>query len=263
MKHKPIKFLGVLGVITTASFMGAGEASAIVALDTFDIDQELTDSDGGGSASGPPVNESDEALVNSILGGEREATLTAVSADADLRTGDFTPPGDVFILDNASFGEGTATLLYDGVGSTGLGGFDVTEGGDNSGLLFAINSISEEGELSVTIEDTSNNTSTGTKTFTASDAEVFFDFTSDFTGTPGANFASVFSVKLDVAGDGSSKDVVFDAIGFADPGETIPPAAPVPFEAETSIALALLGSWGAWKYWKKRRTQANDINSLS
>ena len=51
------------------------------------------------------------------------------------------------------------------------------------------------------------------------------------------------------------------AVGFGDPGDTIPQ--PIPFEAETSIALALLGSWGAWKYWRKRRTQANDINSLS
>ncbi|AFZ43072.1 hypothetical protein PCC7418_0857 [Halothece sp. PCC 7418] len=31
----------------------------------------------------------------------------------------------------------------------------------------------------------------------------------------------------------------------------------VPFEAETSIALALLGGWGAWKRWKSRRANAN------
>jgi len=51
---------------------------------------------------------------------------------------------------------------------------------------------------------------------------------------------------------------VIYVIGFApDINSEIPDPSPVPFEAETSIALALLGSWGAWKRWKSRRTAAN------
>ena len=73
MKHKPIEFLGVLGVITTATLMGAGEASAIVALDTFDVDQTFSSID----SSGDSGTVDDSSFPGSILGSERELSYSA------------------------------------------------------------------------------------------------------------------------------------------------------------------------------------------
>jgi len=251
MKHKPIKFLGVLGVITTATLIGAGEASAIVALDTFDNPSpNLSVTTGTDNNSAPESG-------STMLGDERDtiATVTTNPLGGSLSV---TTSGNGFsVIDLDTGVQGTVTYQYDGadgspsLSTDGLTSIDITEGGDNDGLLFNIFSTDLNVAFDMTIySNAGSNSSNLVETFDSS-GEVFFNF-AEFSGN--ADFTNVSAVQLGISSTNNQAfDTAFTSIAFTpDPNST-----PIPFEAETSIALALLGSWGAWKRWKSRRTAAN------
>jgi len=247
MKHKPIKFLGILGVTTAVTLVGVEEAQAIIAVDTFDVTHEVQDN----TANNGPAT--DTASGSSILGNNRQISLDATNVVGS--TGPATIALDSSLIQDQGFGDrGILTLTYS------FSALDVTQGG-NKGFLFELNSASADGiNFDVTLTEDDGDTSTASFTDTDFSDDVFLEFADGSTSADESfennlsafDFANVIGLELTISTTNNGGDFQADAIGFT-PSKTTP----VPFEAETSIALALLGGWGAWKRWKSRRTAAN------
>ena len=116
---------------------------------------------GNGGVTGAP------GLSTSAIGGEREyfanftvgtagstgpgGGLNGVGTDVDSGIARFTTQSTV------PSGRGFATITYDGPGSTGLGGVDLTDGGTNTGIAFDVVNVVGKLMLSVILRDTAGN----------------------------------------------------------------------------------------------------------
>jgi hypothetical protein len=258
MKHKPIKLLGVLGVITTATLIGAGEANAV----TFQLDTFADETTGGNPATGLSVTgigtDSGSASSVNSFGFNRDETLEVTGTNTNTATTSNIANNELDVQ-VASNNFATTTLSY-----SNFTDFDFTQGGSNDVLRFTADDSSTfnpfgEAEFTVTFDDGSTS-DTVTKPFENpdfnSEPEENLDFF--FSEFSGVDFTSIESVEYQIDSvQGGQNYRLSEPV-------LVTNSTPIPFEAETSIALALLGSWGAWKYWRKRRTQqANDVNSLS
>lgn len=237
MKHNVATLLGVVGVTTATTLLGVGEASAIV-LDNFNTDHDVL---AGGT---------DTISNSNIFGGVRKVDMNGASADSRTLSGDSGSANDrlVFNVDDSTTTAQTLTLRYDGnsADATTLveNGISATDFG--RGVLFK--DVSGNARIDVSLFSGVGNEGTAASTFTFTRTlaeDIFLSFEDDFT------FGGSFNEKTVTAAQFSITEL---DQGGTNPRlssfETVPEA--VPFEAETSAALLLLGSWGAWKYWRKR-----------
>lgn len=239
MKHKAIKLLGLVGATTTATLMGGAQASAIT------IDNWTTTQNASAAQPSPET-----ASGGGIFGGTRTVNLGGALTGTD---------NDEVIIQNGTFefntgaagGERTAILSYN----------------DPSGQNFAAaGSGIRFPKVSGFLEDSSGSPGSGFKV-TLSDGgsatasanldarrnnpeEIFFDFQDDFgVGNPSSSFlTSVKDVEISITTPDGGQDPFIEGTAEVT-GE------PVPFNTQSWIGLAFLGSWGAWKYWQRKRTQ--------
>ncbi len=254
MKYKGMKVLGLLGATTVATLVGAEQASAIVSVDDFsDTDQGVIDNNPFGSD-----NEADSAAFSNsdILGNDQRDLLVKGDSSSDTIQAQVDSSNKNLSISTNSGDSGTFTLTYDGDGDAtsltkdGFDDFDITQNGANDALFFDVIDTDTNTNLTINLysNDGTENASL-TDSFGGSTGEQQFELSSftDNTGNFDPESVSAIQYEIDVADSG---DLGFQQTGFNS-------TTAVPFEAETSIALALLGSWGAWKYRKNRRTQSN------
>ncbi|MFB6274910.1 MAG: hypothetical protein ABEI32_02025, partial [Halothece sp.] len=137
---------------------------------------------------------------------------------------------------------------------------------ENKGLKFKIFSADSRSEISVTLFSDNGNDSVSINNFglenTPNDNNLFFSFTDSslgeatfgsFSGNGSYNDISAVQIELTTNNDNlnSSNSIGVEAFGATPSSDTT--LEPVPFEAETSIGLALLGAWGAYKRWKNKQ----------
>jgi len=194
------KLLPVSSVLL-AGMLGASSAHALL-IDTFD---DATDMVTSFSNPGPSTSASGEAI-----GGFRTLEITDSNPPGGegttLSANGIGTPGRLSHSQDAGF-NGSSQVLWDGNGA-GLGGADLTDGGDSDALLLDVLFI-DQGmvDLTFTVTDTSGNTSmlmlsnlgAGTSTFS------FNAFTSN------ANFEQVDSITLDIIA-GNSSDLILDLV---------------------------------------------------
>ena len=150
-----------------------------------------------------PASATQTGDPGNIIGGEREVSLNFNSGNGFLTTGILSvpagsgpvgpDPSKVLLFDNSVSSAGTLTLIYDGAGSSGLGGLDFGTAWDQIDVTFS--GVQGEGELTVTVDDTSTNS--GALAQTINSAGVYsFDFSAP--EYSGVDFTSVDSVQLDL-----------------------------------------------------------------
>jgi len=245
-KLNVLQFLGTMSVATAATFMGAGEASAVV-IDDFTVFSPSSNPGGVLQATGGVVTDSPTSIdTGSDLTGI--SRVVEVEETAGGTYGAFIDGGQL----NASqigFGpgipdaDGSVTLTYTATGTP----FDLLEGLpqdlDLVELDFTVvGNTSMDTEFIAVAANLTSSSGTATLGPVMAFSQPFL--LSDFTITGAFDFADVEEVEL-----------TFDT----PPSGTVRVQGPIqtqviPFEAETSAGLALLGAWAAWKRWKTRRS---------
>ncbi|MBX9585350.1 MAG: PEP-CTERM sorting domain-containing protein [Gemmataceae bacterium] len=225
-------FLGALAVALATAVAAPASAAITITVDDYTAGPLALVQTGAGTTGAtqgglPPAN---------VLGTERESTLNVTASDFGLSTAIniLTGPGVQAISDDAG-NASTLTQLYDGPGSAGLGGVDLTAGG---GAFFEFDVISSDlgVTITITVEDTLGNTSSLTLP-TAGPGLLDFDFAS-FVGT--ADFTSVNAIQV-VFDSPRDADTVLDFFGVG---------APVPEPA--SVGLLLSGVVAAGGFARRR-----------
>lgn len=230
MKHKAIKLLGLVGVTTTATLMGGAQASAIT-IDDFSQNQTVTSN----TSNTTDVTGTDNS-GSGYIGGTRTVTVQGEDPNTivDINNGAFTfdtDPQDPNPL---------ATLTYDD-GGNGLGGIDLTDGGNSNQLTFE--SLEGQGEITVSIENGSNESDS----FTFSNIPDGQDESLSLNNFSDSVVKNADTVELTFdETTGGTTNLTTDQVSTTEP---------VPFNTQSWIGLAFLGSWGAWKYWQRKRTQ--------
>lgn len=145
---------------------------------------------------------------------------------------------------NAARTSGTGTLLWDGLGSVGLGGVDLTDRGTNNALFLDVVFADANLTLSFSVTDTHGATSTLTQTV----SQTLVDPTSmaflfdDFTGS--ADFTSLNSISLILSGTTQGLDATIDTVYAA---STLSPLPAVPVPAAGWLMLGGLMALGTLK----------------
>ena len=191
-------------------------------------------------ASGGVSNSSTQTgNPGNILGSEREVTIDFlsgtsgfVSAFLDAPAGPTSPPGDdpmeMLLLSNSVNSAARYTLTYDGVGSAGLGGVDLTNGGAFDSVDVNFSGVQGSGDLMVSFTDTMGNT--GSSNLTVNSAGTYSFAFSD-SAYSGIDFTSIDSVVVVLETDATASDFAISEI-------TRGAAVPEP----SSIALTFLGA---------------------
>lgn len=217
--------------LAMSAVLAAAPASALV-IDDFSTAGSVLVSGGG--------SDSDANTGGGILGSERELMLSSPGVGIASAEAIIAPPGTLE-FDNESLTSGTLMLTYDGIGSGGLGGIDLTADGANR---FAIVVLDSDIGITYMIDVTS---ASGTSTFGGAipdlvsrsgpfppfvpapvPADALF---ADFVGT--ADFTEVTGIKFTFFGD--ENDLTIDLIGTV--GE-------VPLPASALLLLSGLAGVG-------------------
>ena len=198
-------------LLSTAIAMTPAVASAVPFLiDDFSTSQITADR----PASGFP--KASEVAGPDILGGFRELRVktlrprpgpfaTTLSANVD---------GEEFLnFSNQSDQQGIGTLLYNGQGSSGLGGVDLTFGGVGQGFRFLVENADASLTIESTVSDTSGATSILEQTFpqTIVGDRISLVF-ADFAGN--ADFSSVNAFRFVFTGP-ANLDASFALLGVS------------------------------------------------
>lgn len=256
MKHNLGTLLGVVGVTTATTLLGVAEAQAILLIDDWSVDHSV----GEGNAETVGSSSDDSLSGGTIFGGFRGVDMTGAEGPDSITTAG-TVLGNVG--ESLEFVTGSQTndrmlrLVYAGnqggsnsVGDPANSSISATDFlSEGSGILF--NRVSGNFKLGVTLYNDGSGSATATQDISRTNRQpVFFDFDTDFSyslssgKTQNDLLSNVggFEFKITELEDGGTNPV----IGNVQVGE------PVPFNAESWIGLALLGTWGSWKYLKKR-----------
>ena len=295
MKRKTIKILGIFGVMAVG-IMGTSPVKAIpVVVDPFNAEHDF-------SATDTSTPKTDQPTGLDIIGGERDVHLDVNNVSgfqgAVTRAGQVTQGGNLFLSNFTGSTVSTLSLTYDGSdgsadprpNTTPGGGFDtdglnsglgidVTDGGINN--VFTIEGFNSDSDLvNLTIElydahgemrDVNFDFRTPTEidfTIALTEAVILggVDTTDDNVGSDTSDnlffesnsantnfdFTQVTAVKFQSIVGGQSN---YSAEGLR--------FERIPFEAESSIGIALLGAWGIWKRWKKQGEETAEESNFS
>ena len=225
MTQKTLKLLGLVGATTAATLMGANAAHAIL-IDDFSENQTVNSNNNLSN----DVTDIDSS-GNGYIGGSRTVT---VQGDQPATTVDIN--NDTFTFDTDPLDSNPlATLTYDSIG-----GQDLTDGGSANQLTFG--SLSGQGEITVSIENGSNESES---------------FTFDNISSAPDESLSLSSFSDSVVENAETVELTFNETTGGTTNLTTDQVSTtaVPFNTQSWIGLALLGSWGTWKYWQRKRTQ--------
>ena len=246
MKKKPLKVLGFLGATTAATLMGATSASAIVIDNYFSEDAE----DGTQTVDASETDDYDAAENDEIFGGTRTVDMTNALEDEDANDTTVIGDGEFEFVTGAADGERTVTVSYEDDD-----GQNFAEAGSGIGFNEISGSLEtgeEDDGLEVTISGNADSTATATVNRFRGDADsLFLSFEDDFEDASDDLLEEVREVDISLTTpDGGEDPFIVGSTEVTD-------ADPVPFNTQSWIGLALLGSWGTWKYWQRKRTQQN------
>ena len=179
-----------------------GSAQALT-IDTFNFDQTV-------SSTGGLVSDvvSDAA---SILGIEREASINQLGPGGSASTIAFNTGLPGFMTLGNTNALSVTNIVYDGIGSAGLGGIDFTQGASQNAFNLFIVSGDFPTDVTLTVSSAS-----GTSALTlstpglASNVPFIFEY-SDFTGT--ADFSLAESIQIQLVTTNTQADLQLDFFG--------------------------------------------------
>lgn len=227
--------------------------ACMLSVSTASLAIEITDYDSGSSASGT-VGGGGGLADPSFLGGQLEYTFQTPSGPGSVRLsisdGDGqTLPGEVLMIDAEAYSTGAFRHVFDGDGNSqfspnGLGGVDLTDGGNADAMLVDVLFNDVPSTLTYTIYHSNGQTSTGVLNLpgqlldpnTSTTLSLPF---SAFSGSP--DFTNVGAVVIDgTLGPGG--DMIIDNLrtGTGQPNPGAPPPQNVaPFQPLPSGALVI------------------------
>ncbi|MBX9585348.1 MAG: PEP-CTERM sorting domain-containing protein [Gemmataceae bacterium] len=167
-----------------------------------------------------------------VIGGERENVLKVTTSQFGLSTTvNFLSGPGLLAVSNQVGNASTLTQTYDGPGSAGLGGIDLTA---NNGAFFEFGVVSTDLGVSatITVKDTLGKTSTLTQSVLGP-GSLIYDF-ADFTGT--ADFTKTKSIRVAF---NAPKDADY-AVDFLGVGAPVPEPASVGLASTGLIASGLV-----------------------
>lgn len=259
--NNAVKLFGVLSVVATTALSGTGAAIAANILDGFDDqDQYIIDNDADNQAVTNQVTLTPQTTHSNFLPLQRTLSVDAVTlANNPVFNPQAAVGGGVLDFVLGSSASANFRTTYTPVTPETL---DLLSGTPMSAmdLVVVLNVIQAPTTalipVTLTVEDQNGDVADTTEYFStaSTSADLNFNFAEDFAeGTFGTGVDQVDLNNL------VRFDLFYELPANAD--VTLNPirtqAQPMPFEAETSGGLALLGGWGVWKRWKNRRTQAS------
>ena len=170
-------------------------SAATLVIDDFSTRQVLAD------RPTPAFPKSSEAYGPSVIGGYREMAVKTLMKRPGPFATTFSSNVDgeeLLNFSNQSGQQGTATLLYDGAGSAGLGGIDLTVGG-GKGFQFLVENADASLTIASTVWDVAGRQSSFEQTFpqTIVGGRISFRF-ADFGGR--ADFTSTNAIRFVFSG---------------------------------------------------------------
>jgi hypothetical protein len=151
--HESMKLL----LFTAASLLPLSAATIVSQIDNFSVGMQVVDLSGTTGTATDTFTD----ISGNVIGGERILSLSVLSnplaqtAKAAVGVGG----QNVMTLDLGVLVSATATLVYGGNGSAGLGGVNLTAGGANA-IAIIVTSLLNPSGLLVSVTDTSNQTAT-------------------------------------------------------------------------------------------------------
>lgn len=203
-------------------------AAATIIIDQFVAPQYVVSRPGPGNVA------ASEVAAPLSIGGYREMRVT--NGQNRLNGTSLETGGGVADFSNASRTAGSGTLTWNGIGSTGLGGLDVTDNGTNDAVFFDVVFSDADVDLAFAVVDTRGRTSTYSYLVgeELSGTPVVFSF-ADFTGN--ADLTSINSVSFRLSGRSPSVDASLDLLYFGSTLTSVPlPASGI------LLGAALLGA---------------------
>lgn len=198
-------------------------AAFLMNIDDFEDGMQSLDFTGTSGITTEPV----VGAGGAIVGLERSTTFSVVSNPLPTAASFEAANPSIMAIDFGPFVEGSVELVYDGVGSAGLGGIDLTAGGANT---FGFDVLSSEQDLTIQISlwDLAGVAAShsGVVPGGVTSSQVFEYGYADFAVGPGFDWTAVDSIELDfeplIGGD-----FVVDGIGTL----AVPPTVPEPSAA--------------------------------
>jgi hypothetical protein len=187
-----------------------GSAQALV-IDDFSVTQLLSD---------PGTTSSSVAgATTSIIGGEREASVLRVTGGDPATLAFNSSSSGTMSIANGTGGTSMSTVVWDGVGSAGLGGEDLTVSGAQDAFDLRVIANDFAADVTVTVLDTFGNIAALTQASTGGipgPASIPFLFEyANFVLLFGASidFTSIDAVGLDVDANLNATDIELDFFG--------------------------------------------------
>ena len=205
-------------------------AAFLVSIDDFSAGPQNLDLSGTSSGS---ITDAASGPASAILGGEREAQFM-VTSNPVLGTVIATIGAGVAAIDLDPLVTAGLELVYDGAGSGGLGGADLTLSGGGA-IAIEVLSTDFSTTLSLDVVDLAGAAANSSHTTPGGilSPETFTFAFDDFTAVGGFDWTMIDSLRLSaVPSEGT--DVVIGGIGTQ--------ALPVPEPSVTLLGLAALGS---------------------
>jgi hypothetical protein len=220
--------IGLLAFSLVISPLDVHQAqAAAVVIDHFDDTMTLMQT-GIGTVSGVAVNAA-------ILGGERDVVVQVTAGGGTLIGDSNVSFPSQYSYSSGSGVGGIITLTYDGqdgdpltLNPVGLGGVDIAQGGNNSALIFKVNSDDFQADLTVRVYSSATSCSTktiqlpgGLSPSTSMPIAVVFAFAATGMNAPAgalgcttaANYGSVGAIQILIDGRANpSTDITMDII---------------------------------------------------
>ncbi len=180
----------IVTFVAATCLVVANGFAAPVSIDTFDDAQSLT------ANSGTP-SDSSEIPGGGVIGGHRFGVADWATGANDVQLE--ADAGGSSLL-NFSLGadtQGTAMIVWDGLGSAGLGGVDLTDSGSETGLGVGVFFDDLPVDLIFTLTDTSANSASATLPLGGGIFAPQQEFL-PFNAFPGVDVASIDVIKLTI-----------------------------------------------------------------
>ena len=222
---QPEQVIGSVTLLEQVSGLLSPGASRLI-IDQFETSQQATAMSPVPASDGSTLQFADESEV---IGAERDIFVEMNAGIGELRLRvnpfDLNP---VLQYDSTSGVEGVATVTWDGIDndpnltpSMGLGGIDLTEGGQNTGftMKLGIDTAGEGDTITITLyQGSADNSSSASASIPLTDGTasgyLFMPFSS-FTGPVTAD--NVDAIQANIGGNMASADAQVDYIGVTGP----------------------------------------------